>query len=157
EFDMKRIYEKTFPLEIMSEEQGNSSDPGGKDGLKIKYKKEILTQSFVFLMVMVFVVLFCQIAFKEFLIIYTQKYFGFSFWEKTFLFTVVTLEALVISIGIAFLGKYFRETTLQVLGWLLMVTALIWLTVGLPRIEKDNKTRVVYLLAETFVMMLGVP
>ncbi|CAG7717061.1 unnamed protein product, partial [Allacma fusca] len=27
----------------------------------------------------------------------------------------------------------------------------------MPRIEKDNKTRVVYLLAETFVMMLGVP
>ncbi|CAG7832838.1 unnamed protein product [Allacma fusca] len=129
----------------------------GKGGVYNQYKKELLTKPFVFLLFMAFVIFTCQVSVETIIPIITQEYFGYHAVENTWILTVAAIEALLFFVGIVFLRKYVRETTLLLIGWFLIAIALIWLMVLLPKLEHGNGTHVVYFLGGVFTCMLGIP
>ncbi|CAG7819247.1 unnamed protein product, partial [Allacma fusca] len=106
---------------------------------------------------MVFTLFFCQVALETVITVVTEKFFGFSVRENTLVYMFGAVEALVSFMGIALLGGRVRDTTLQIFGWSLMITALIWLLVVMPDFEEGNLVHLVYFLLGLFVLFLGIP
>ncbi|CAG7728694.1 unnamed protein product [Allacma fusca] len=122
-----------------------------------KYLNDFLTDSFVVLMSLVFALFFSQMAFETVIPVITQDNFGFGVRENTFIYMAGGIEALLTYVGIAFIGKYLRETTLQFLGWFLILSAQVWLIIVMPHFEKGNQTHLVYFLIGIFLVFLGSP
>ncbi|CAG7728693.1 unnamed protein product, partial [Allacma fusca] len=122
-----------------------------------KYLNDFLTDSFVVLMSLVFALYFSQMAFETVIPVITQDNFGFGVRENTFIYMAGGIEALLTYVGIAFIGKYVRETTLQFVGWFLILSAQVWLIIVMPHFEKGNQTHMVYFLIGIFLIYLGSP
>ncbi|CAG7719801.1 unnamed protein product [Allacma fusca] len=108
-------------------------------------------------MSLVFVLFFSQICFETVIPVITQDYFGFGINENTMIYMAGGLEALIAFAGIAVIGKYVRETTLQIVGLSMMLIAQVWLIVVLPHFERGNTTHVIYFLGGICLSYLGMP
>ncbi|CAG7815816.1 unnamed protein product [Allacma fusca] len=133
---------------LMAEEESN---------IYKKYMDEFLTDSFVLLMSMLFALYFSPMCFETVIPIITQDYFGFSVNEITFIYMAGGIESVVTFAVVALIGKYVRETTLQIVGLFLMLIAEVWLIVVMPNFEKGNPTHVIYFLGGIFLIYLGSP
>jgi MFS family permease len=140
---------------IKMSEMGPKSE--GNVSIAKMYMHEFLTKSFVLLMSLVFTVYFCQITFETAIPVITQDNFGFGVNENSFVYMAGGLEALMTFLIIALIGKRVRETTLQIVGWFLLVVAQVWLIIFMPNFEKGNQTHMVYFLLGICVIYLGSP
>ena len=51
------------------------------------------------------------------------------------------LEARIVFFGMAFVSRWVRDTTLQLVGWFLMLAAQVWLLVVIPTFERGEFAR----------------
>ncbi|CAG7727113.1 unnamed protein product [Allacma fusca] len=122
-----------------------------------QYKAEFLTDTFVLLFSMHFILLFCVSGVETIIPVITQKYIGYGVFENSLIYMIGGLEALILFVGIAFIGPYVRDTTLQVIGWLLILFSQILLVIVIPNFEEGNVTHVVYFILGIAILYMGDP
>ncbi|CAG7716792.1 unnamed protein product, partial [Allacma fusca] len=122
-----------------------------------KYMDEFLTDSFVLLLSMVFILFFCQVGVETIIPVIMQEYFGYGIFENSLIYMAGGLEALIVFFGVAIASRYVRDTTLQIIGWVLILIAQIWLMFVIPHIEKGNVTHLVYFMLGIMILYLGYP
>ncbi|CAG7822169.1 unnamed protein product [Allacma fusca] len=121
-----------------------------------KQERDFPSKSHSTLLLMVFVAFFCQGALETMVTVVTEEYFGFGVRENALVFEFMALEALLVFFGVAFLGKFVRETILQITGWLNLVLALVVLIHLMSKIEHENKIHMVSFLTGLFISVLGI-
>ena len=67
-----------------------------------------------------------------------QKYFGYGPQENSLIFMAGGIEALIVFFGVAYINRWVRDTTLQIIGWVLMVASLVWQIIWIPMFEKGE-------------------
>ena len=70
-----------------------------------------------------------------------QDYFGYGVYENSLVYMAGGLEALIVFFGVAFVSRWVRDTTLQLVGWFLMLAAQIWLLVVIPQFERGKMAK----------------
>ena len=61
-----------------------------------------------------------------------QDYFGYGMYENSLVYMAGGLEALVVFFAVAIISRHVRDTTLQLVGWVLILAAQVWLLVVIP-------------------------
>ena len=67
-----------------------------------------------------------------------QEYFDCGVFEVSLLFMVAGLSALIIFSTVGLLSKHLRDSTLQLVGYLIFTFAHVWLVIFLPMIERGK-------------------
>ena len=67
-----------------------------------------------------------------------QEYFDCGVFEISLLYMGAGLAALVIYSSVAFFSKNMRDSTLQLIGYVLFTAAHVWLIVVLPMVEQGE-------------------
>ena len=60
-----------------------------------------------------------------------QTYFGYGIFENSLVFMAGGVEALIIFFSMAYISRHVRDTTLLIIGWMLMIIAQAWLMVAI--------------------------
>ena len=68
-----------------------------------------------------------------------QEYFNSGVFAVSLIYMVSGLSALVIYATVGFLSKHMRDSTIQLVGYVIFTSAHVWLIVVLPLCEQGKR------------------
>ncbi|CAG7728695.1 unnamed protein product [Allacma fusca] len=122
-----------------------------------QYIEDFLRDSFVLLLSMIFIIIFYVAGIETVIPVMTQSYFGYGVFENSLIYMVGGAEALVMFFTIGFIGRYVRDTTLQIIGWALILFSQIWLMFVIPTFDPNNEYDVIKFMVGVSILYLGNP
>ncbi|CAG7818706.1 unnamed protein product [Allacma fusca] len=121
------------------------------------YMKEFLTDQFVVLLSLAFIANFCVSGFDTVIPVITQDYLDYGIFENSLIYMVGGLEAVTMFFILAFASPAISDTSLQLIGWFLLLLSQIWFLVFIPMLEAGTLVYRTHFLFGIVVLFLGNP
>ncbi|CAL8081278.1 unnamed protein product [Orchesella dallaii] len=102
------------------------------------YLAEFLSDSFILMLSMVFVLFFCQVGVETIVPVIMQDYFGYGEFQNSLVYMAGGAEALVVFFSVAIISRYVRDTNLMLLGWVILTASHVWLIIFIPQFQEHG-------------------